>query len=134
MQVLNVALNGTLIQHLPKRVGEGVPHVGAGGKDGIHPVDVTPASHLAKVLGTTRTSPNSSHHQAIDRLADGLRIVARSPDDGIVEAVEATDHPWLIGVQWHPERSSEPCQQRLFDDLVRAAREANVQKKSAASR
>jgi putative glutamine amidotransferase len=63
-----------------------------------------------------------------------LRIVARSPDDGIVEAVEATDHPWLIGVQWHPERSSEPSQQRLFDDLVRAAREANVQKKSAASR
>lgn len=134
MQVLNVALNGTLIQHLPKRVGDGVPHVGAGGQDGIHPVDVTPTSHLAKVLGTTRTSPNSSHHQAIDRLAHGLRVVARSPDDGIVEAVEATDHPWLIGVQWHPERSSDPCQQRLFDDLVRAAREANAKKNSAASR
>jgi gamma-glutamyl-gamma-aminobutyrate hydrolase PuuD len=134
LQVLNVALNGTLIQHLPKRVGDGVPHVGASGKDGIHPVDVTPSSHLAKVLGTTRTSPNSSHHQAIDRLADGLKIVARSPDDGIVEAVEAPDHPWLIGVQWHPERSSEPCQQRLFDDLVRAAREAKATKKPAPAR
>jgi putative glutamine amidotransferase len=131
MQVLNVALRGTLIQHLPKRVGDRVPHVGSDGKDGIHPVDVAPASHLAKVLGTTRTSPNSSHHQAIDRLADGLRVVARSPDDGIIEAVEGTDHPWLIGVQWHPERSSEPCQQRLFDELVRAAREARAKNPAA---
>jgi gamma-glutamyl-gamma-aminobutyrate hydrolase PuuD len=131
LQVLNVALNGTLIQHLPKRVGDKVPHVGADG-DGIHPVDVIPSSHLAKILGTTRTSPNSSHHQAIDRVAEGLRVVARSPDDGIIEGVEATDHPWLIGVQWHPERSSEACQQRLFDDLVRAAREARARKPAAA--
>jgi putative glutamine amidotransferase len=131
MQVLNVALSGTLIQHIPKRVGDRVPHVGASGKDGIHVVDVTPSSQLAGILGTTRTSPNSSHHQAIDRVAKGLRVVARSPDDGIVEGVEATDHPWLIGVQWHPERSSEPCQQRLFDDLVRAAREAKAKKPEA---
>ena len=134
MQVLNVAMHGTLVQHLPKRVGERVPHAGTGGKDGIHPVDVDPGSRLAKVLGTTRTSPNSSHHQAIDRLADGLRVVARSPEDGVIEGVEATDHPWLIGVQWHPERSSEPCQQRLFDDLVRAARDARAKKPSASAR
>jgi putative glutamine amidotransferase len=132
MQVLNVALEGTLIQHLPKRVGDRVPHVGANGKDGIHPVEVTPASLLAKVLGTTRTSPNSSHHQAIDRLGKGLRVVARSPDDEVIEGVEAENHPWLIGVQWHPERSiSEPCQARLFDDLVRAAREARANKPAA---
>jgi putative glutamine amidotransferase len=133
MQVLNVAMRGTLIQHLPKRVGERVPHVGAGGKDGIHAVDVTPSSKLAKVLGATRTSPNSSHHQAIDKLADGLRVVARSPDDGIIEGVEGTEHPWLIGVQWHPERSSEPCQQHLFDELVRAAREARETKANSST-
>jgi putative glutamine amidotransferase len=57
-----------------------------------------------------------------------LRVVARSPDDGVIEAVEAEAHPWLIGVQWHPERSDEPCQQQLFVDLVRAAREARAKR------
>jgi putative glutamine amidotransferase len=128
LQVLNVALEGTLTQHLPDEVGEGVPHVGAQGKDGLHRVDVDEGSHLARILGTTQTSPASSHHQAIDDLAPGLRVVARSPDDGVIEAVEAEGHPWLIGVQWHPERSAEPCQQRLFEDLVRAARESRAKK------
>jgi putative glutamine amidotransferase len=121
LQVLNVAFHGTLTQHLPDEVGEGVPHAGAQGKDGVHGVEVEPGSHLARILGTTRTSPASSHHQAIDDLAHGLRVVARSPDDGVIEAVEAEGHPWLIGVQWHPERSAESCQQRLFEDLVRVA-------------
>jgi gamma-glutamyl-gamma-aminobutyrate hydrolase PuuD len=128
MQVLNVALAGTLIQHLPDRVGDDVAHVGAKGKDGLHKVNVEESSHLSRILGTTETTPASSHHQAIDRVAKGLRVVARSPDDGVVEAVEADDHPWLIGVQWHPERSAEPCQQKLFDDLVRAAGEARTKK------
>jgi len=128
LQVLNVALDGTLTQHLPDQVGEEVPHSGAKGKDGIHPIDVEAGSHLARILGTTQTSPASSHHQAIDELAPGLRVVARSPDDGVIEAVEAESHPWLIGVQWHPERSDEPCQQQLFVDLVRAAREARAKR------
>jgi len=131
MQVLNVARRGTLVQHLPKRVGDKVPHVGQG-KDGIHPVEILPGSRLAGILGTTRTSPASSHHQALDRVAPGLKVVARSPDDEVIEAVEAEDHPWLIGVQWHPERSPEPCQQKLFDDLVRAAREARAQETKTA--
>jgi putative glutamine amidotransferase len=132
MQVLNVALEGSLVQHVPKRVGDKVPHVGRDGKDGIHPVEVAPGSALARILGTTRTSPASSHHQAIDRLGKGLKIVARSPDDSIVEAVESADHPWLIGVQWHPERSSEPCQQKLFDELVRAAGARGAEKPEGA--
>jgi len=128
VQVLNVALQGTLKQHLQDEVGEEVPHAARGGKDGVHAVVVEEGSRLARVLGTTETSPASSHHQAIDRLGKGLRVVARSPDDRIVEAVEAEDHPWLIGVQWHPERSAEPCQQKLFDDLVRAASERSAAK------
>ncbi|MFN0006611.1 MAG: gamma-glutamyl-gamma-aminobutyrate hydrolase family protein [Planctomycetota bacterium] len=128
LQVLNVALDGTLTQHLPDEVGEGVPHAGTKGVDGVHRVDVESGSRLAKILGTTQTSPASSHHQAIDDLAPGLRVVARSPDDGVIEAVEVEGHPWLIGVQWHPERSAEPCQQNLFKDLVRAAREARAKK------
>jgi len=133
LQVLNVALHGTLTQHLPDEVGDGVPHAGSKGKDGVHRIDVDEGSHLARILGTTRTSPASSHHQAIDSPAPGLRVVARSPDDGVIEAVEAEDHPWLIGVQWHPERSSEPCQQRLFDDLVRAARDAREKRAGEAT-
>jgi putative glutamine amidotransferase len=123
LQVLNVALDGTLTQHLPDEVGSDVPHVGASGKDGFHPVKVDANTHLAQILGTTDTSPASSHHQAIDRVAKGLRVVARSPDDRVIEAVEVEGHPWMIGVQWHPERSPEPCQQKLFDDLVRTAGE-----------
>ena len=132
LQVLNVAFDGTLTQHLPDDVGDGVPHVGAQGQDGVHAVDVEAGSHLARILGATRTSPASSHHQAIADLGHGLRVVARSPDDGVVEAVEAEGHPWLIGVQWHPERSAEPCQQRLFDDLVRAASEARAKRTGSA--
>lgn len=129
LQVLNVAMNGSLTQHLPDDVGERVPHVGAKGKDGIHRVEVERNSHLGRILGTTETSPASSHHQAIKAPpAPGLRVVASSPDDGVIEAVEAEGHPWLIGVQWHPERSSEPCHQQLFEDLVRAARDARARK------
>jgi len=123
LQVLNVALDGTLTQHIPDQVAGDVPHVGASGKDGFHPVKVDANTHLARILGTTDTSPASSHHQAIDRVAKGLRVVARSPDDRVIEAVEVENHPWMIGVQWHPERSPEPCQQKLFDDLVRTASE-----------
>ncbi len=123
LQVLNVALDGTLTQHIPDDVGGAVPHVGASGKDGFHPVKVDRDTHLARILGTTETAPASSHHQAIDRVAKGLRVVARSPDDRVIEAVEVEGHPWMIGVQWHPERSPEPCQQKLFDDLVRTASE-----------
>src|SRR5689334_8272308 len=75
LQVLNVALHGTLTQHLPDEVGGDVPHVGAGGKDGFHAVKVDADTHLARILGTTDTAPASSHHQAIDRLAKGLRVV-----------------------------------------------------------
>jgi gamma-glutamyl-gamma-aminobutyrate hydrolase PuuD len=132
MQVLNVALDGTLTQHLPDVVGDGVPHVGSKGQDGLHPVEVAAESRLSRILGTTRSTPASSHHQALDRVAKGLRVVARSPVDGVVEAVESEDHPWLIGVQWHPERSSEPCQQKLFDELVRAAKESRAKKTAGA--
>ncbi len=66
---------------------------------------------------------HSYHHQALDRVADELRVVGRH-DDGTVEAVEATNKRWVVGVQWHPEDSADvdPEQQRLFDALVTAAR------------
>ncbi len=122
VQLLNVALGGTLIEHVPDEVGERVPHRAAQDYQ-RHAVHVERGSRLASVLGTCETNPASSHHQALRRVAEGLSVVARA-DDGIIEAVEMPQHPWLIGVQWHPERTSaeDRDQQRLFDALVQASR------------
>ncbi len=123
MQVLNVALGGSLIEHLPAVVGEQVLHRKPAREPTPHPVKVKPGSRLAAIAGTTEFAPMSWHHQAIRRLAPGLEVVATAPD-GTVEAVELADHPWLIAVQWHPEltAASDPAQQRLFDALVETVR------------
>jgi putative glutamine amidotransferase len=123
-QVLNVALGGTLVEHVPDVVGERVLHRGKERAYTPHAVRIEPSSRLAEILGTTDVSPMSSHHQAIRDAAPGLEVVARAPD-GIIEAVEMSSHPWLIAVQWHPESTAaeDPTEQRLFDALVAAARE-----------
>lgn len=122
-QVLNVALGGTLIEHLPDIVGEAIPHQTSGGQPSSHPVTIAPDSRLHALLGDEPGAPASWHHQAIRQLAPGLLPVAYAAD-GTIEAVELPDHPWLIGVQWHPEITAgeDPVQQRLFDALVAAAR------------
>ncbi len=73
-------------------------------------------------MGATTVTPMSWHHQAVDRLGDGLRVVATAPD-GTIEATEHRTHPWLASVQWHPELTADtdPTQQRLFDALVAAS-------------
>jgi putative glutamine amidotransferase len=123
-QVLNVALGGTLHEHLPDVVGETLVHREATPEgEERHAVEVEPGSRLAAVMEQTRPEPVSSHHQAPDRVAPPLRVVARA-EDGTIEALELPGHPWLLGVQWHPELSAaeDPSQQRLFDSLVEAAR------------
>jgi putative glutamine amidotransferase len=123
-QVVNVALGGSLVEHLPDEVGDDVTHRPEDGDTVFprHRVTTEPDSKLARVMGATQVSPASWHHQAARRVASVLRVVARAPD-GTVEAFEKADHSWLIGVQWHPEMTAaeDPTQQRLFDDLVRAA-------------
>jgi len=124
-QLINVALGGTLHVHLPDVVGERVPHRGSRpGEEALHEVEVEPSSQLARVLGATRIEPASSHHQAIRGLAPGLVVTARA-SDGTIEAVELPGHPWLLGVQWHPESTAarDATQQRLFEAVVRAAGE-----------
>lgn len=122
-QVINVALGGTLVEHL--RAGaSGLRH--RSGKESVtHPVEVAPGSRLAAILGRTRVEPVSHHHQAVRRAAPGLHIVAQAPD-GVIEGLEMPSHPFLIAVQWHPERTAaeDAAQQRLFDALVDAAKEA----------
>lgn len=119
-QLINIALGGTLIQHVPGVVGTTITHGWGGGPEPFHKVEVMAESLLARILGQGSLEVNSSHHQAVDRLGDGLRIVARAPDR-IVEAVEGTGRSFLLGVQWHPERMRRrPDQMALFRALVEA--------------
>jgi putative glutamine amidotransferase len=130
-QVMNVALGGTLHEHLPDAVGESIAHrpeAQDSDKDDAavrirHAVEVEGGSRLADLMGTIRPSPVSWHHQAPNRVASALRVTARA-DDGTIEALELPEHPWLIAVQWHPEMSAaeDAEQQRIFDGLVAAAR------------
>lgn len=145
LQSLNVFRGGSLIQHIPEFLPEAarmkVNHE-AGKKVAVaHTVDLSPDSKLAAIVGhnaatdsrgprsEARRPPllpvNSSHHQSADAVGDGLRVVARCPDDGIIEALEGTspDH-FVLAVQWHPERSvdDDAASRAIFDALVQAAR------------
>lgn len=126
MQVLNVALGGSLIEHLPAAVGEEVLHRKPPREPTPHKVRIKAGSRLARIAGGTEFAPMSWHHQAIRAVAPGLEVVATAPD-GTIEAVEASTHPWLIAVQWHPELTAEhdPAQQKLFDALVAAIEKKN---------
>lgn len=113
IQILNVSLGGTLVQHISA----------PGHTKEFHPVSLDAESRAARAMGDSRPMRcHSYHHQALDRVADELRVVGRH-DDGTIEAVEATNKRWVVGVQWHPEDSADvdPEQQRLFDELIRVA-------------
>ena len=118
LQVLNVVCGGSLHVHLPDAVGERIDHRLPERQPTAHRVRIDPDSRLAAILGVTECEIVSWHHQAIDRLGEGLRPVAWA-DDGVVEAVEHVVHPWCIAVQWHPEMQlGDPIQSRLFRALV----------------
>ena len=113
-QVLNVALGGTLVQHLGRRGTE--DH-----RFRHHAVELQPGCRAALAMGTERPVGHSVHHQAIDRVADGMVITGRA-DDGTIEATESVDG-WVVSVQWHPEDDAHERseQQGLFDALVAAS-------------
>ena len=122
-QVLNVALGGSLHAHLPEIVGESVLHRLPPREPTAHVIHVLAGTRTEKVFGGREFTAASWHHQAINRIGHGLTVTANAPD-GTVEAVEMTDHPWLLAVQWHPELTAaeDPVQQRVFDALVEATR------------
>lgn len=122
-QVLNVALGGTLVEHLPDEVGDELAHRDPPRKPTEHAVTIEPDSKLAGLIGGTVCNTISWHHQAVRDVAKPLKVVARA-SDGTIEAVELPDHPFMVAVQWHPELAAErdPIQQGLFDRLVEAAR------------
>ncbi len=115
-QLLNVALGGSLVQHIEGH-NQGEP------RDALaHPIEVAADSRLAEILGGIDVQVNTHHHQAVQRLGRGLRAVAWAPD-GTVEALESTEQPWLLAVQFHPEDLVDfhVPSQRLFGALIAAA-------------
>jgi putative glutamine amidotransferase len=126
IQVLNVALGGSLYQDIEEQIP------GAGRHRWYpdyprnrlsHQVAVVPEANLARILGTASLSVNSLHHQALKEVAPELVVVASAPD-GVIEGAEVDGHPFAIGVQWHPEdlAADDVQQQRLFDALIEVCR------------
>lgn len=136
MQMLNVALGGTLYQDVPSQLGADIlNHWQTTPKSQVtHEVDVLDDSYLAKVTDRQTVEVNSYHHQGIKGLADALTVAARS-NDGVIEALESRDFSerWLVGVQWHPEgmRDSASGHRNLFEAHVCAA-EHHASRRTAA--
>jgi len=119
IQVLNVALGGTLIQDVGDVLANRESHWNT-----YHPIALDSPSRVAQAMATeSPVRSHSFHHQALNSVAAGLRVVGRAPDD-IIEAVEHESCRWIVGVQWHPEddAASEREQQGLFDAFVAACR------------
>jgi putative glutamine amidotransferase len=123
IQVINVALGGTLYQDLASQQPQSLQHKQeASRRYPNHTVAVSPGSRLSAILGVARLQVNSLHHQAIKDIASGLTVTARA-GDGVIEGIETPGRPWLVGVQWHPEGMWEHDQAEaaLFRALVTAA-------------
>jgi len=134
VQSLNVWRSGTLVQHIESEVLHQRPEGTPEGTVIRHAAVVERGSRLGEILagdageasGELRLVVNSSHHQSVERAGDGLRVVARSPRDGVIEAVEGTSaEHFVVGVQWHPERTyhEDACSRAIFAALVEAARQ-----------
>jgi putative glutamine amidotransferase len=118
-QMLNTTLGGSLHQHLPEVIGTEKYQLGGGNFSQID-VTVDSDSAVGRLVGGQPLAVAVYHHQAIDRVGEGLRVTARS-DDGVIQAVELTGVPFGVAVQWHPEQTAEDL--RLFAGLVEAARD-----------
>jgi putative glutamine amidotransferase len=125
MQLMALAAGGTLDAHLPSQRPDVGPH--RLGPAERHPVAIVPESRLAAIAGDKTATVNSLHHQGVRSVGRGQRIVARSAD-GVIEAFEAeaggdATVPFLLGVQWHPEKQRDAFSERLFRAFVDAARQ-----------
>lgn len=112
-QVLNVALGGTLIQHLDTTMDH---------RDTMHEVQLVPHSLVARAMSSHSPLVHSFHHQAIDSIAQDLEVIG-THHDGTIEAVQHRTARWVVGVQWHPEDTAadDDANQGLFDELIRQA-------------
>lgn len=123
MQMMNIAAGGTLIQDLPSQKPSEVRHATEGETRTRHDVRIVEGTRLAWLLAAREMNVNSSHHQAVAEVGSGLRVAARALDD-VIEAIEDPQHPFYLGLQWHPEdMKGESSADVVFDAFVAAARE-----------
>lgn len=120
-QLLNVILGGTLIQHIPDSIPNALPHEQKNPKtEPSHAVDIIEGTLLRHIVKTPKLMVNSSHHQAVDKVAAAMRVNAIAPD-GVIEGIEHTVHPFCIGLQWHPEYVISQGDSALFNHFIQAA-------------
>ncbi len=133
IQVMNVALGGSLVQDIPARITTDLRHTITSSQEEsrsllLHDVAVKDGSLLASVLGETQVTVNSIHHQALRNVAPTATVSAVAPD-GIIEGIELPDKHFVLGVQWHPEDlvDNDTRMQNLFNSFVEAARQRMAQ-------
>lgn len=131
LQTMNVAAGGTLLQDIDSQHETDIAHASIPEDRARHDVIVEKGTRLAGILPDVELNVNSSHHQAVKRVADGLRVTALAPD-GIIEGLEDPRQPFFIGVQWHPEdMAAEASAEALFAAFVQAAQEYAKAKRQA---
>jgi len=120
-QLLNVLLGGTLIQHIPDEIKDPLPHEQENPRtEPSHSVTITKNTLLHTLTDTLEMQVNSSHHQAVKDIGNNVIINAIAPD-GVIEGIEWPDHPFCLGVEWHPEYLIDPGDRAILVGLVRAA-------------
>jgi len=122
VQMLNIACGGDIYQDIASQTDSKLQHAQRRLDDGPwHEIEIRGGTRLARILGAGRRRVNSFHHQACRRPGEGLEITAVAAGDGLTEALEDPRHPFLLGVQWHPELA--PDEKKLFEAFVEAAGE-----------
>ncbi|GAB4280274.1 MAG: gamma-glutamyl-gamma-aminobutyrate hydrolase family protein [Candidatus Rifleibacteriota bacterium] len=124
MQFANVAMGGTMYQDIPSMIGTDVCHRNGEMYTNFHSVGIAKGSRLEKILGSSSEKVISRHHQAVDKVANCFRVVARS-SDGVIEALERKDGKFGVFVQWHPEsmaKADREHRDRIFRSLIEAAK------------
>ncbi|MCH7904799.1 MAG: gamma-glutamyl-gamma-aminobutyrate hydrolase family protein [Armatimonadetes bacterium] len=123
-QAVNIFFGGNLVQHIPDVTGNDSHSAGT-----VQSYRIEPDSRLCDIVGKSTAEGKTYHHQSNDRPGDGLRAVAWS-DDGVVEAIEGLQR-WILGVQWHPERTPESEDtQRIFSEFARQARQYGASRRA----
>ncbi|MBN8828581.1 MAG: gamma-glutamyl-gamma-aminobutyrate hydrolase family protein [Sphingobacteriia bacterium] len=117
-QLMNVMLGGTLIQHIPDEIHNPINHEQKEPKHiPTHIVKIEPDSLLYKITNQKEFMVNTTHHQAVKKLGNGVKATAFAPDN-VIEAIEVDNHPFCLGVQWHPEYLSTEADNKIFEYFV----------------
>lgn len=127
MQLINVYFKGTLYQDINKQYKKSIHHKkNKKKKASKHFIKIFANTKLNRIWKKKKAEVNTYHHQAVKKLGKGLMVSARA-SDSIVEAIEAKNYPFLLGVQWHPEKDiNDPFQKKLFCEFIKAANKKNV--------